>query len=74
MTNSQSLYDSNLLSQQKSYTIPNSNEIAAPEEIRFSGYSPFITLLVQSIGPLIYFFGNAIHDAVDIFLISKAIG
>ena len=74
MTSSQSLYDSNLLSHQKSYTIPNDNDIAEPEEIRFTGYSPFVTLLIQSLGPLIYYFGNAVHDAVDIFLISKALG
>ncbi|KAK8883976.1 hypothetical protein M9Y10_043079 [Tritrichomonas musculus] len=74
MTNSQSLYDSNLLSKQNSYTIANPNNEAAPEELRFSGYSPFVTLLIQSVGPLIYYFGNAIHDAVDIFLISKALG
>lgn len=75
MTNSQSLYGSHLLSQsQKSYTIPNGNEISTPEEFRFSGHNPIITLLIQSVGPLIYYFGNAIHDAVDIFLISKALG
>jgi Na+-driven multidrug efflux pump len=46
----------------------------SPEETRFASETPLRTLLMQSIGPLIYFVGNATHDAVDLLLISRALG
>ena len=46
----------------------------SPEELRFSSKKPFQTLLIQSIGPLLYNVGNAIHDAVDMLIISLALG
>jgi Na+-driven multidrug efflux pump len=45
-----------------------------PEEARFASRPPLQTLLLQAIGPLIYFVGNASHDAVDLLLISRALG
>ena len=46
----------------------------SPEEARFGARKPLPTLLLQSIGPWMYFVGNATHDALDLFLIAKALG
>lgn len=46
----------------------------SPENLRFSSKGPLLTLLIQSIGPLLYNVGNAIHDALDMYLISIALG
>jgi Na+-driven multidrug efflux pump len=46
----------------------------SPEASRFASRPPLATLLVQSVGPLIYFVGNATHDAIDLLLISRALG
>jgi Na+-driven multidrug efflux pump len=45
-----------------------------PAAACFGSRPPLATLLLQSIGPLIYFVGNATHDAVDLLLISRALG
>ena len=44
------------------------------EQIRFEKYGPLRTLLIMSVGPLIYQVGIALHDAIDLFEISKAFG
>lgn len=41
---------------------------------KFNSMPTFLELLVQSIGPLMYNVGNSLHDAVDLILISKALG
>ncbi|OHS99331.1 hypothetical protein TRFO_34236 [Tritrichomonas foetus] len=47
---------------------------STPEELRFSSQNPLRTLFVQSFGPLLYNVGNAVHDALDMYIISKALG
>ena len=42
------------------------------EQLRYEKHGPLRTLLQLSVGPLIYFLGIAIHDAIDLLLISKA--
>ena len=51
-----------------------SDNTMSPEEARFGARSPLTTLLLQSIGPLMYFVGNATHDALDLLIIAKALG
>lgn len=45
-----------------------------PEEERFASWTPLATILIQSVGPMMYSVGNALHDAVDMLLISTALG
>ena len=66
---SSSLLDNN---SNEIFTNPNQEHILADEQVRFEKNSPFKTVLEMSFGPLIYQVGIAIHDAVDLFLISKA--
>jgi len=44
------------------------------EKERFESKSPFRTLLSFSVGPVLFNSGISIHDAVDLILISKALG
>lgn len=44
------------------------------EQQTFEKHSPLITLLLFSIGPLMFSAGISLHDAVDLAIISKALG
>ena len=49
-------------------------KVLTDEQIRFERYGPIKTILMMSVGPFIYQFGIAIHDAIDLLEISKAYG
>jgi Na+-driven multidrug efflux pump len=54
-------------SSESSFTAP-----LTPEQERFEGKGPFLTILTFAVGPLIFNTGISFHDAVDLFLISRA--
>ena len=49
-------------------------KVLTAEQVRFEKYGPFKTILMMVVGPFIYQFGIAIHDAIDLLEISKAYG
>jgi len=56
----------------QNYTNPMVSKPETEEQIRFSKFSPLRTLIQLSIGPLVFQLGIAIHDALDLYMISKA--
>ena len=56
------------------YTDSNIRESVSREQERYDQGNAFISLIKLSFGPLIYQFGIALHDALDLFLITKALG
>ncbi|EAY16919.1 hypothetical protein TVAG_150700 [Trichomonas vaginalis G3] len=64
------LFDPNAI--KTDYTTPKMTRSLSKEQLRYEAHSPFMTLLEMSVGPLIYMLGIAIHDAIDLLLISKA--
>ena len=49
-------------------------KVLTAEQVRFEKYDPVRTVLMMTVGPFIYQFGIAIHDAIDLLEISKAYG
>ena len=52
----------------------NNPENLTKEQITFEKRSPLVTLLHFSVGPLMFNTGISFHDAIDLILISKALG
>lgn len=48
------------------------SQTLSAEQKRYEQHRPLRTLMQLSVGPVIYMVGIAIHDAIDLLLISKA--